>query len=350
MGFVQDPNALFIKGKEIDDSAIADGKVLKYNSGTGKIDYATLGITGDTGVQGDTGVGVQGDTGVGTQGDTGVGVQGDTGVGTQGDTGVGTQGDTGVGVQGDTGVGTQGDTGVGTQGDTGVGVQGDTGVGTQGDTGVGTQGDTGVGTQGDTGVGTQGDTGVGTQGDTGVGVQGDTGVGTQGDTGTGGAKGDTGNAGATGTTGATGATGGAWTSRVLARRNDDQTIQTETDTKVQLNVEVFDGASEFDAATNYRFTAGSAGYYFVSGWLRGNADTSGKVWLISIKINGSTAISAGSQTGANNDIGVSCSGVLYLAASEYIEMYVYHDEGGDRTLLGHTSRNGGIGLSIHRLS
>jgi hypothetical protein len=134
---------------------------------------------GDTGIQGDTGVGIQGDSGV--DGD-----QGDTGVGSQGDTGVGVQGDTGIGVQGDTGVGSQGDTGVGTQGDTGIGIQGDSGVdGDQGDTGVGSQGDTGVGVQGDTGIGIQGDTGVGTQGDTGVGdtgIQGDTGVGTQGDT------------------------------------------------------------------------------------------------------------------------------------------------------------------------
>jgi hypothetical protein len=74
-----------------------------------------------------------GDTGVpglpGSKGDTGAAstVKGDTG--TQGDTGIGSQGDTGAPstVQGDTGI--TGDTGVGVKGDTGSsGFKGDTGV------------------------------------------------------------------------------------------------------------------------------------------------------------------------------------------------------------------------------
>jgi len=124
------------------------------------VDRAT--VKGDTGVQGDTGLG---DTGIqGTHGDTGTtGAKGDTG--THGDTGIqGVKGDTGtVGAKGDTG--TQGSTGVtGAKGDTGTqGIQGSTGVtGAKGDTGV--KGDTGTtGAKGDTG--TQGDTG--TKGDTG---------------------------------------------------------------------------------------------------------------------------------------------------------------------------------------
>lgn len=212
--------------KEIDETAIGDGKVIRYVSSSGKLEYVlavgptgSQGATGPTGLQGPTGktgpqgiTGPQGKTGdTGPQGKTGTqGLQGKTGptglqgnVGAQGKTGPtglqGTQGvtgPTGTGVTGPTGL--QGEAGVqGTTGKTGPtgsqGVQGKTGpTGIQGQTGP--QGATGAGVTGPTGVqgsiGPTGPTGVGITGPTGpqglTGVQGETGpTGPQGTTGSG---------------------------------------------------------------------------------------------------------------------------------------------------------------------
>jgi len=212
-----------------------DGSIQVISAG----ETGVQGVMGDTGTQGDTGIGAQGETGVGPtgmQGPTGPfgGAQGDTGVrgvtgplgGDQGTTGLqgiqgatGAFGETGVqGIQGDTGsLGITGDTGV--QGDTGIqgyvgftGIQGVTGL--QGFTGAGIQGITGnigntgvpgeTGTQGDTGIqGATGDPG-GPQGSTGV--EGQTGI--VGDTGKQGVPGIQGLMGVTGLTGTTGPSAG----------------------------------------------------------------------------------------------------------------------------------------------
>lgn len=107
--------------KDVDETDIADGKILKYNATSGKLEYEVeAGPTGPQGATGPTGPqGIQGSTG--SQGVTGP--QGTQGV--QGETGsTGPQGATGAGVTGSTGA--QGPTGV--QGATGPqGVTGPTG-------------------------------------------------------------------------------------------------------------------------------------------------------------------------------------------------------------------------------
>jgi microcystin-dependent protein len=47
--------------------------------------------------------------------------------------------------------------------------------------------------------------------------------------------------------------------------NTSQSITTSTFTKVQINTEEFDTNSNYDNATNYRFTPTVAGYYQVNG-------------------------------------------------------------------------------------
>jgi len=81
-----------IGSKAINETGIGDGKTLRYNAGTGELEYSDVaGPTGPTGAQGPTGpTGAQGATGpTGAQGATGpTGAQGPTGpTGAQGPTG-----------------------------------------------------------------------------------------------------------------------------------------------------------------------------------------------------------------------------------------------------------------------
>ena len=55
--------------------------------------------------------------------------------------------------------------------------------------------------------------------------------------------------------------GGVNTPAFLATLSADQSISNSTLTKVQFNTEVFDTNSNYDNATNYRFTPTVAGYY-----------------------------------------------------------------------------------------
>ena len=56
--------------------------------------------------------------------------------------------------------------------------------------------------------------------------------------------------------------GGTNTPYFLAYASANKNISETTITKVDLNTEVYDSASNFDSSTNYRFTPTTAGYYY----------------------------------------------------------------------------------------
>ncbi len=113
------------------------------------------------------------------------------------------------------------------------------------------------------------------------------------------------------------------------RVTSNQAITTDTWTKIQLNAETFDVNSEFDIATNYRFTAKEAGYYLVNAALRYTNVAADLPFHIAIYKEGSIysqvrtfAILAG------DDQSVAISDIVYLDVGEYIELYTYHYMGG----------------------
>ncbi len=57
--------------------------------------------------------------------------------------------------------------------------------------------------------------------------------------------------------------GGTNTPSFLAKRNSDQSVSNNTDTKVAFDNVVYDTASDYDNTTNYRWTVSVAGKYFV---------------------------------------------------------------------------------------
>jgi hypothetical protein len=104
----------------------------------------------------------------------------------------------------------------------------------------------------------------------------------------------------------------------------DQTITSSTFTKVQLNAELFDTNSNFDTATNYRFTPTVAGYYQINFIMSAFDSTSPTRCLSVLYKNGST-YTYGSDYSATAGIGTSVgSAVVYMNGStDYLELYAF---------------------------
>jgi hypothetical protein len=109
-----------------------------------------------------------------------------------------------------------------------------------------------------------------------------------------------------------------------AYANANQTITSNTFTKIQINTEEFDTNSNFDSTTNYRFTPTVAGYYQVNGSVNNYSSTSPTRVLAVIYKNGTAykrffdgAVSTGTFY-ANSE----GSALVYLnGSSDYIELY-----------------------------
>jgi len=115
-----------------------------------------------------------------------------------------------------------------------------------------------------------------------------------------------------------------------------QSIPHATFTKLQLDTEVFDTNSNYDNATNYRFTPTIAGYYFVAMTTYIANLAANEIAIAAIYKNGSeihrgtqvvNALLAGNQSAAST--------LLYMNGStDYIEFYVYHSHGSSRNANG----------------
>jgi hypothetical protein len=105
----------------------------------------------------------------------------------------------------------------------------------------------------------------------------------------------------------------------------NQSVSSATYTKVQCNTEEFDTNSNYDNATNYRFTPTVAGYYQVNGAIDvgTSAITAG---IATIYKNGS-AFKFGVGFGGVNVFNfnrVTVSALVYLnGSSDYVELYGY---------------------------
>ena len=107
--------------------------------------------------------------------------------------------------------------------------------------------------------------------------------------------------------------------------NTNQSVTSNTWTKVQLNAKTFDTASAFDNVTNYRFQPTVAGYYLISG-NSGNYSTSTALTTSQTAIykNGSAVYVTAINIPATTTGQVHVSGLVYLNGStDYIELYGY---------------------------
>lgn len=105
------------------------------------------------------------------------------------------------------------------------------------------------------------------------------------------------------------------------------------DQKILFDTENFDTGSNYDSATNSRFTAPVAGYYqFHTQLYVSSATTSTQVMF---KKNGSTIAYGDAQSSTNSsDVIVSGNLFIQLAANDYIEVFIFLGGGATRTIQG----------------
>lgn len=105
-------------------------------------------------------------------------------------------------------------------------------------------------------------------------------------------------------------------------------VANSTFTKVQLQSEEFDTASNFDSTTNYRFTPTVAGYYHIDGACV--FASSAAFVVVSIFKNGSE-FKRGAQSGsaASSGFGGAVSALVFLNGStDYVELFCLQVSGG----------------------
>ena len=117
----------------------------------------------------------------------------------------------------------------------------------------------------------------------------------------------------------------------------NQTVTTATWAKVVLDNEVYDVQGEFDNATNYRFVAGVTGYYAIHGsivWSSTNIN-SGELCYIAIYKNGTlvSELQVTQHASLTDNLSLNISGILSLDATDYIELYAYHEFGANGTII-----------------
>ena len=133
--------------------------------------------------------------------------------------------------------------------------------------------------------------------------------------------------------------------RARAKRTTGQTISNATSTKIQFNTEDYDPGSNYDNATNYRFTASLAGYYLMSANVTFTGNNTG-LRQIAIAVNGTNVAEIDTGPGQAFVIqgGGNLSNIHYLALNDYIEVFVYQNSGGNLDTAQPTF------LSVHLLS
>ena len=109
-----------------------------------------------------------------------------------------------------------------------------------------------------------------------------------------------------------------------------QSLTTATFLKLQFSSEEFDTNSNYDAATNYRFTPNVAGYYQISSQAQFSVavNATSAVYLVLYKNGSAWRYTQLPSTTAASGIIVSMSQLIYLnGLTDYIEMYAYQNSG-----------------------
>ena len=113
-----------------------------------------------------------------------------------------------------------------------------------------------------------------------------------------------------------------------------QTIATDTWVKLSLATETYDKNNDFDSSTNYRFTVPVDGLYLCA-FNAGFGLTAGNTCGVNIFLNGSEFArrhDVPGESGAHFHVNVVAIGDF--DATDYLEFYAFHGEGGDDTITG----------------
>ena len=109
-----------------------------------------------------------------------------------------------------------------------------------------------------------------------------------------------------------------------ASLSTNQTVTAGTTTKLTFNTEQFDTNSNYDNATNYRFTPTVAGYYQINVALSfSDVGVGTQDVLLRLYKNGAQYLqSIRRQTGAGNEVGITIPQLISMNGStDYLEVY-----------------------------
>ena len=118
-------------------------------------------------------------------------------------------------------------------------------------------------------------------------------------------------------------------------RNSAQNATTGTYTKINFEIEEFDTASCYDNSTNYRFTPNVSGYYLITVQVNVSYTSAIASTLIAAIYKNGSVVARNYVTCASvvNTYGSSVTKLIYLNGStDFIEGYVYQNNGGDRAI------------------
>ena len=127
---------------------------------------------------------------------------------------------------------------------------------------------------------------------------------------------------------------------------DQSNITTSTFTKITLDTELYDIGSDFDTANN-KFVAPVTGYYQVDGSVQMTTLTASYLGHLAVYVDGSQyGKLRGMSSGGAGGVGIIATGVVYMAAASYVELFAYSTEPSNVTDI----RADGTWLSVHLLS
>jgi len=109
-----------------------------------------------------------------------------------------------------------------------------------------------------------------------------------------------------------------------AYMNSAQSVSDNAVTKVSIDTEIFDSDGAYDHSTNYRFTPGVAGKYYVYGSILGQTDASKLKNIVAIIYkNGSVYRTSNHDPRDNfgNEASVMVSAIIDMDADDYVELY-----------------------------
>jgi len=105
-------------------------------------------------------------------------------------------------------------------------------------------------------------------------------------------------------------------------------------TKIQLQTEVLDTDSAYDNSSNYRFTPGVAGKYFIAGMVAigsGTGVNNAERVYVALYKNGSKyqqAVIDGRDGISSDTLGQTCVAIMDLDDNDYVELYTKFYDGG----------------------
>ena len=102
-----------------------------------------------------------------------------------------------------------------------------------------------------------------------------------------------------------------------------------TPTKVLCGGENFDPGNNWDPVTNFRFTAPVTGYYSVTGAITYVSTVANKLYECHLCKNGAAFAKGAIWLPIASTVRVLCSDIVYLTATQYIELYANHYAGVD---------------------